>query len=233
MPHALGLDAAGKAGWVGVVVGDRGFVSAHVGRLVVDVMAAAEAGLGVALDAVAIDIPIGLVDARIRSADVAARAYVGPRRSSVFPAPHPDVVHLTTHQAVNERLGELDMPLVSAQAFHLFARVREVAEIAGDRRVVEAFPEASFCAMDGGRPLLASKKTWNGQLHRRALLAAAHPPVVVPDGLGVPGLVPADDVLDAASVAWSGHRRARGEGFVLGDESELDLRTGRPAVVWV
>jgi len=233
MPRAFGLDAAGKAGWVGVVVDDRGFVSAHLGLLVSDVVAEVEGALGAALDVVAIDIPIGLIAAPTRSADREARAYVGARRSSVFPAPHPDVVHLTTHAAVNERLAELGMPLVSVQAFHLFARVREVAAIAADPRVVEAFPEASFCAMNGDRPLLSSKKTWNGQHQRRTLLAAARPSIVVPDDLGAPGLVPADDVLDAASIAWSGLRHARGRATSLGDVRECDRRTGRPAVVWV
>src|SRR3954447_20737539 len=36
---------------------------------------------------VAVDMPIGLPDAGARACDVAARVALGPRRSSVFPAP--------------------------------------------------------------------------------------------------------------------------------------------------
>lgn len=227
----LGLDAAGKAGWVGVTVDDRGFVAAHLGRLAADVVAAAEQEAGAPVDAVAIDIPIGLVAAPTRSADVAARRFVGPRHASVFAAPHPEVVALTDHASVNRHLVAIDMPRVSAQAFHLFARIREVAALATDRRVVEAFPEASFRGLKGA-PLDTTKKTWAGQHERRALLAAARPAIVVPDDLGPAGAVPADDVLDAAAVAWTALRCAHGQAERLGDPAERDVATGREAVVW-
>jgi len=38
-------------------------------------------------EAVGVDIPIGLPSKGVRAADAAARAFVGPRRSSVFPTP--------------------------------------------------------------------------------------------------------------------------------------------------
>jgi predicted RNase H-like nuclease len=227
----LGLDAAGKAGWVGVAVDERGFVGAYVAPLASEVLAAAEAAAGVAADVVAIDIPIGLVAAPTRSADRAARTFVGPRSSSVFPAPHPEVLELPDHASVNLHLAAIEMPRVSAQAFHLFARIREVAGLAADPRVVEAFPEASFCGMKGDH-LRTTKKTWAGQHERRALLAAARPAISVPDDLGPAGSVPADDVLDAAAVAWSALRHAHGEARQLGDPDERDAATGRAAVVW-
>lgn len=227
----LGLDAAGKAGWVGVTVDDHGFVGAHIGRLAADVVAAAEHHAAAPVDVVAIDIPIGLVAAPTRTADRAARSFVGPRRSSVFPAPHPEVVALVDHASVNQHLVAIEMPRVSAQAFHLFERIREVAALAGDPRVIEAFPEASFCGLKGAH-LETTKKTWAGQHERRALLAAARPAIVVPDDLGAAGSVPADDVLDAAAVAWSALRHARGEAEQLGDPAERDAATGREAVVW-
>jgi predicted RNase H-like nuclease len=227
----LGLDAAGRAGWVGVAVDDRGFVGAHVARRAIDVVTEAERHAGTTADAVAIDIPIGLVAAPTRSADVAARSFVGPRRASVFPAPHPEVVALADHPTVNRHLVNIDMPRVSAQAFHLFERIREIAGLAADPRVVEAFPEASFCGMKGAH-LLTTKKTWAGQHERRALLAAACPAIVVPDDLGPAGAVPVDDVLDAAAVAWSALRHAHGRAERLGDPHERDVATGRAAVVW-
>jgi predicted RNase H-like nuclease len=230
--RALGADAAGRRGWVGVVVDDDGFAGAHLAPTLAGLVALAEAASPVPLAAIGVDIPIGLVDGPSRSADLAARRYVGPaRRSSVFAAPHPSVVGLEDYAAVNELLAELGLALVSKQSFGLFARIREAAALAGDPRMVETFPEASFTAM-GGAPVPASKKTWNGQSHRRALLAAADPPVVVPDDLGPAGEVPADDVLDAAACAWSARRVALGTALVFGDPSEVDPGTGRRIAMW-
>jgi predicted RNase H-like nuclease len=228
--RALGVDAAGKHGWVGVVVDDGGFASAHVDRTLAGLVAEVEeAG---AVDGIGIDIPIGLVDARVRSVDVAARAYVGPRRASVFPAPHPAVLHLDDHAEVNRSLVALGRPRISVQAFHLFPRIREAVALAHDERVFEAFPEASFRAL-AGRPIGSPKKTWNGQADRRALLAAASPPIAVPDHLGAAGEVPVDDVLDAAAAAWSALRYAAGRAEAHGDPAELDPVTGRRIAMWV
>lgn len=233
--RALGVDAAGRAGWVGVVVGDDGFTSAHVEVELAALIAVAEASAeaaGERLGGIGVDIPIGLLDARTRSVDVAARAYVGPRRASVFPAPHPDVLHLDDHAAVNEALVALGRPRISVQAFHLFPRIREARALAPDERVFEAFPEASFRAL-AGAPLDAPKKTWNGQARRRALLAGAEPPLVLPDDLGPAGAVPVDDVLDAAAAAWSAHRYARGVADAHGDAAEVDAVSGRRIAMWV
>ena len=230
--HALGVDAAGKAGWVGVVVDESGFVAAHLHPTLVGLVGAAEQALDARLVAIGVDIPIGLVDARVRSVDVAARAYVGPRRSSVFPAPHPAVVHLEDHAEVNRALVALGWPRISIQAFHLFPRVREAAALADDDRLFEAFPEASFRAL-AGRPVASAKKTWNGQADRRALLAGARPPIVLPDDLDAPGEVPVDDVLDAAAAGWSALRYGRGEAEAHGDPSEVDAVNGRRIALWV
>jgi predicted RNase H-like nuclease len=229
--RALGVDAAGKRGWAGVVVDDGGFVAAHVAETLTALIDQAEAGGG-RVDAIGIDIPIGLVDGPKRTADVAARTYVGPRRSSVFPAPHPAVVHLTEYHQVNEALRGLDLAAVSQQAFGLFARIREAAGLAADERLVEVFPEASFRAM-GDAIVGSSKKTWNGAADRIARLAAGSPSIVLPGDLGSAGDVPADDVFDAAAVAWSALRYAHGRAFALGDPGELDPATGRRIAVWV
>jgi predicted RNase H-like nuclease len=229
--RALGVDAAGRAGWVGVVVADDGFVAAHLEAYLGDLVGAAERHGP--LDAVGVDIPIGLVAGATRSADVAMRRYVGPRRASVFAAPHPDVVHLDDHAEVNRVLAGRGLPRISVQAFHLFPRIREAAAlVAAGQDLVETFPEASFTAMAGG-PVPAAKKTWNGQTHRRRLLAGASPPIAVPDDLGAAGLVPVDDVLDAAACAWSALRRAHGTAEVVGEPTEVDPRSGRPIAVWV
>jgi len=60
-----------------------------------------------------------------------------------------------------------------------------------------------------GAPLNHAKKTWNGQMERRALLAAEG--IELPDTLDDPaGKIPPDDILDAAATAWTAWRCARG-----------------------
>ena len=98
--------------------------------------------------------------------------------------------------------------------------------------MVEVFPEASFRAM-GDSFVASSKKTWNGQADRRALLAAAEPPIVLPADLAGAGAVPADDVLDAAAAAWSARRVATGRAEAFGDPAEVDPVTGRRIAMWV
>lgn len=230
--RALGADAAGKRGWIGVVIDDRGWCSAHLAKALTDLVALADDALEGPVDAIGIDIPIGLVDAPARSADLACRAMVGPRRSSVFPAPHPSVIGLTDLREVNDRLRGLGHPGMSAQGFMLFERIREVAGLADDPRMIEVFPEASFTQLAGGH-VTSTKKSWNGLVARRALLLAADPPIVVPDHLDVVGDVPADDLLDAASAAWSAWRYAHGTALALGDEADVDAITGRRVAVWV
>lgn len=230
--RAIGIDAAGRHGWVGVVIDDEGFVAAHVAASVSALVAEAETTAGAPLAAIGVDIPIGLVDGPKRTADVAARAYVGPRRSSVFPAPHPAVVGLDDYDEVNRTLRSLGLPAASRQAFGLYGRIREVAALAADPRVLEVFPEASFRAM-GESLVVSAKKTWNGAADRIARLAGTRPSIVVPADLGAAGQVPADDVVDAAAVAWSARRWATGQAFALGDLDEVDAVTSRPIAVWV
>ena len=201
--RALGVDAAGRFGWVGIVVDDRGFVGAHLAPTLVEVIAAADAAAPPddPVRSVGVDIPIGLIDGPKRTADVAARSFVGARRSSVFWAPHRSALGFTTQADANAHLASIAMPLLSAQAMGLMGRIREAAPVAAaDERVVETFPEASFRQM-AGAGLSHAKRTAAGALHRLALLRAADPPIELPVGLGPAGSVPIDDAFDAAACA--------------------------------
>jgi predicted RNase H-like nuclease len=151
---------------------------------------------------VGVDIPIG---AGPREADRLARRFVGPRRSSVFPAPTAESLRA---QAFAETTG------VSRQLFRLFPKIREVAPYADDPRVIEVHPEVSFRGL-AGADLAAPKTTWNGFQERRRLLATAG--IELPDELRSDA--PLIDVLDAAAAAWNADRYARGEAEPLGDEA--------------
>lgn len=237
MPRALGVDAAGRHGWVAVAVDASGFAGAHLAPTLRDVIAAADAdalraGPGAAIAAVGVDIPIGLIDGPQRAADRAARAFVGPRRASVFWAPHRSALGFTDQASANAHLAGLGMPKLSSQAMGLMARMREAAAlVVDDPRLVETFPEASFCQM-AGRHLPHAKRTAAGAVDRLGLLAAADPPLRLDGDLGAAGVVPLDDLFDAAACAWSAWRVVRGEAVALGDPDEVDSATGRRIAVW-
>ncbi|HYK69015.1 MAG TPA: DUF429 domain-containing protein [Streptosporangiaceae bacterium] len=201
----LGADAC-PAGWVGVVLsaeGTRAVVHAEIGGLV------ALAAAGGPLDAIAIDIPIGLADSGPRQADLLARKAAGPRYASVFLTPVRAALMADTYAAALAVSRERTGRGVSSQAYRLRGKILQV-----DRwrkgmlpcPVVEAHPELSFAAM-AGAPLRDSKATWAGVVRRSGLLAAQG--IDLDGDLGLSGLrVGVDDVLDAAAVAWTARRVA-------------------------
>jgi predicted RNase H-like nuclease len=110
-------------------------------------------------------------------------------------------------------------PWLSAQAFGLVPRIREVDDAlrahgsAVHERVVECHPELAFAAMATGRLELATKKSAAGALQRVGLLAEVFElPADVPAGASL------DDALDAAACAAVAQRWADGEAEVLGGE---------------
>lgn len=177
---------------------------------------------------VAVDIPIGLPTGGRRQADEMVRQLIGDRRSSVFMAPPRDVIEQATYHEALSLARQRHGFGISAQAYALRAAILEAAGVAkADERLLEVHPEASFRAM-AGRPLAYSKRTWNGQMMRRRLLACSG--IDIPDDLGGAGLAAAEDVLDAAAAAWSGYRIATGQAFSLPDPPQrLD---GRDVAIW-
>ncbi len=221
--RALGVDAAGARGWVGVVIDDGGFVQSSIGSLT-DVIESAEP-----VATIGVDIPIGNLPGGGRLADREARGFVGPRGSSVFNAPPLESLAVGCYAEANRRLAATGHPKMSRQAWALGKRVIETDLLArSDDRVIEVHPEVSFRAL-AGNDVRWPKKTWNGQMLRRELLVRAG--IEIPDALGDAGGVPADDVLDAAVVAWSARRYARGKALALPTTTEVD-DTGRRLAIW-
>jgi predicted RNase H-like nuclease len=167
-----------------------------------------------------IDMPIGLPARPGRAADTAARAYLGARRSSVFPAPARPLVGHTVYAEANAASRNLFGTGLSVQTFHLFAKIRDVDELVRRRpaaAIAEVHPECSFRALTGAE--LPSKHTRDGIAARAEALRSVFgevPPA--PKGAGV------DDVLDALAVLWSTERWARGEHLTLpaGDPPDCD-----------
>ncbi|WP_316758233.1 DUF429 domain-containing protein [Streptomyces herbicida] len=214
--EVVGVDACGKQGWVGIGLSD----GAYAGSLVearLDTLIERAAGARV----IAVDMPLGLVEKGWRAADLAARAHLGVRRSSVFLiAPRP-TWRERHYAAAADRCQELTGNRLSQQAWALAPKLLEARACwLADERVHEVHPEMSFHALAGGVTLTHAKKTWRGQQLRRSLLADAG--IVLPDALGEADRIPADDVLDAAVAAWSAHRIALGVADRVPEVPEFD-----------
>ena len=78
------------------------------------------------LGAVAIDIPIGLPDEGSRRCDLEARKLIGPRRSSVFPAPFRSVLGALTYEDAAARCRAVSGKSLSLQAFGILPKIAEV-----------------------------------------------------------------------------------------------------------
>lgn len=229
--RVLGLDGC-RSGWAGIVW-DGAAVSGVFGTtLDAAVAAAAEAG---PLDAVGIDMPLGLPDRGQRRADLLAREALGPRRSSIF-------VTVTRAALAGATRAEADSlnrahggQGVTAQSFALRSKILEAdawlrTGRAAALRVVEVHPELSFSAL-AGAPLADPKRTWAGASARRALLRGAGLDLDAVDLGPVGREAAADDVVDAAAAAWSAMRVAAGSAVPLPDPPEV-LSDGWPAAIW-
>jgi len=211
--RAVGIDAC-RGKWLAVVLEDGEFATARPARTAAELASAWPSAA-----AIGIDIPIGLPDEPGRDADRAARAFVGGRRSSVFATFPAVVLDAATYDEAKAVCRERGWPCPSIQSFGMRHRIREVGVLAeSDERVVEVHPEVSFRELAGDE--LPAKRTAAGALARRAALARAD--IAVPD---LP--YPVDDVLDAAVVAWTAARYARGEALPLPDG-----HTGRAGAIW-
>ena len=127
----------------------------------------------VALAAAAIDIPIGLAENGPRSCDREARRLLGPRRSSVFPAPVRAVLGATSYaQACAVSRAHCGKGL-SKQLYNILGKIRAVDDVVTPRlqaQLFESCPELSFALMNGGTPMRHTKRTRDGQAARVAVL---------------------------------------------------------------
>jgi predicted RNase H-like nuclease len=192
-----------KGKWVVVILDDghfsRGFVAATFAEVVTNLNDVSIIG---------VDIPIGLpMGADRRVSDIAARAFVGSRRNSVFFTPPAELLDCTSAAEANDLARRLNIPGIAAQTFALKKQILAVQPFAEqDGRIYEVHPEVSFREACG-EEVLWPKSSWNGQMVRRTILAnrGINLPQVLPE-LG--GADPSD-ILDASIVAWSASRIAK------------------------
>lgn len=224
----LGVDGC-RAGWVGVVLGPgprvRGVSGTAIGAVV-------EAAVAVAGDlaAIGVDMPLHLSAGGHRPCDLAARSHLGAKRASLFVTPPEPALRAATYGEACAVARRLTGKAPSRQAWALRAKVVELDAWwrGAPCPVHEVHPEVSFSLMVGA-PIAARKTSWAGLAARRAALAGQG--VVVPDDIGAAGRVAgADDVVDAAAVAWTARRIAAGIARPFPDPP-VDLPgTGRQAI---
>jgi predicted RNase H-like nuclease len=212
----LGVDGC-RDGWVGVAP-DADVLRAYVAPDLRGLLARAEQDGPVAR--VAVDIPVGLLDAGWRQADVLAAAALGARRASIFRTPVRAALEAPDHATgvlVSRRASGGGF---SIQAWGLRAKVLEVDRLVrdGEHRVLEVHPELSF-----------TKKTWAGQRERLVLLEAAG--IALDTLLGGTGTAGPDDVVDAAAAAWTARRLASGLAVSVPDPPE-PAPYGLHAAIW-
>lgn len=236
MPTAwvAGVDGC-PGGWLAVVrpLMEPGDARVRLLRRFADVLRLPEVPV-----TIAVDIPIGLAD-RVgtggRTCDVAARAMLGARQSSVFAVPARAAVMCAEYaDTCKVASAHSDPPRkVSKQTFNIFPKIREADALMTPElqaRVFECHPELAFWALNGERPLSEPKKVKSrphvpGLALRRDLLeAAGYRAAFLVDAPSKASEAGPDDLLDAAACAWSAARVARGEGRCFPDEPPRDCR---------
>jgi predicted RNase H-like nuclease len=197
--RVVGVDAS-RGAWLAVAIDDGRFAGASLTQTIADVLAMHDDAR-----AVAIDIPLGIIETYGREADTAARRFIQPRGSSVFPTPPRVVVEAPDYDVARSICDERGWPRPSRQSYGMRHRILEADRAARlDVRLFEVHPEVSFREL-AGRPL-EKKRTLLGQTQRLELLASA--------GIHLDSAVD-DDLLDAAVAAWTAARFARGEALPL------------------
>lgn len=221
-----GVDGC-PGGWI-AVAGEGGSLRAEV----FGSFAALTASLpGEAI--IAVDMPIGLPERGVRSAERAARAHLGERQSSLFSIPPRAAVYAGDYrESCSLSLERTDPPCkVSRQAFGLFPKICELdtllrSDAALAARIIESHPELAFAALNGMNSMSLPKKIKGrvnpeGLAERRALLQRCGLPE---DFLKspVPRGAKEDDFLDACAMYLVARRHARGEARPYPDHVERD-----------
>jgi predicted RNase H-like nuclease len=175
----------------------------------------------------AIDIPIGLLDAS-RACDKAARKLLGqPRGTSVFAAACRAALTAKTHAEASAINRQKTGRGLSQQAFGIGSKIKQVDDaITAETQqwVFEVHPEVCFWALNGQRPMAHNKKTKEGAADRLSVLNPIFPEIGYHLG-SRPSGVATDDLLDAAAAAWTAHRQHRGESRCVctSERDEKDL----------
>jgi predicted RNase H-like nuclease len=171
----IGIDGC-KAGWFYVGFADDDTFDVGILSRISDAASWIETA-----KQILIDIPIGLPTTRStrRECDSAARRMISPRGSTVFPAPARSALSKHTYQAASEENHRCLGSKLSKQTWLIAAKIKEVDDfmraVRPGSKVRELHPEVAFCGLNGGKPILSSKKTSHGFTERLELLQQFYP----------------------------------------------------------
>jgi predicted RNase H-like nuclease len=235
MVHVAGVDGTPE-GWAVVII--------DIDRLAIRKVAALSDIFDGAtdFDIIAVDVPIGLLDAYKvggRACDRAARKTLGrPRGSSAFPAPVRPVLAATSweHACLRSRASAPDGKKLTKQTYAILPKIREIDELLQThhelRQVVrEVHPEVCFSELVGV-PMTHRKASILGREERQRALARSFPELHLIEKSGRDQGIPIEDILDATVSCWSALRLAGGNGRNLPDIVPFDV-TGLPMAIWV
>jgi len=227
-----GVDGC-RGGWLVVTAQTSPTDGLALGEAVVLADFSAVLALTSACAAVAVDIPIGLSADGRRRADFEARRRVGPRRSSVFPAPARTILDGADYETANARSKALHGRGVQRQTFNILPKIRE-ADLSMtpilQARIVESHPEVCFWALRGEVHLQHAKRRREGEAERLTLLESVYDGSI--RGLRPPRGAARDDLYDACVLAWTAARLAAGTAVHLPAEAERDERGLRMEIVY-
>ena len=220
-PGACGVDGC-SAGWLCVSVDAN---AKPVARVFPD----AEALLRYADGAVtAIDIPIGLTSSDPRRCDVEARLILGPRKSSVFPAPVRCTLSVASYDEACSASFQACGKKLSKQTYAILPRIREVDSLLRQRpsladSVFEVHPEVCFYFWNEGQPMRHPKQSGFGFQERFTLveLAFRGGAEAIRDSVSRKDASD-DDILDALAALWTARRIGSGTHVRLGNPPERD-----------
>lgn len=230
-PVSWGVDGC-PAGWFYVALDAAGAWCCGVVDRLRDIVEQADAA-----DRVCVDIPIGLPDKsrpEPRACDREARAKLGPRSSSVFPAPTREALVYDLDEASASASRELVNKYyrvacqrnreataaqiggaieLSKQTFLITPRIRDADELLREsdkarRIILEVHPELCFWALNGCEPMRHGKKKPDGRYQRLEVLEACWPGAkAAADEIGrlfQRKDVAWDDIVDAMAAAATG-----------------------------
>jgi predicted RNase H-like nuclease len=223
-----GVDGC-RAGWVMVTVPSAGVGTPRV-EVVPDAGPIVERVAQGLLAAVAIDIPMGLPADAPRAVDREARLRLGPRKSSVFPAPMRGVLTASSYEEACQISRAAYGRAVSRQLFAILPKIRELDALqspALQQRLFEMHPEVSFAEL-AGAPMQFHKATSEGRHERLQALRGAFPDLGATADIRPRGTQP-DDVLDALVGAWTARRYLSGLHTRLG--GDLNARGLRMEII--
>lgn len=215
LPQAVAGADACRGGWCVVTLPVAGDATVEVVERLAKVATRQAKGQ---LGAIGVDIPIGLSDGPPRKCDVDARALLGERRSSVFPAPVRPVLGARSYEAALARSRDASGVGLSKQSWHLVPKVAEVDRLLDPTRqgrIFEVHPEVAFAALHGV-PMAHAKKSRPGRDERLVVLRP-HVPEIDALVAQPPSGAAADDVLDAAVVAVTAKAVLAGKDHRLGE----------------